>query len=109
VTLLAPVAAMLVQAAVSRSREFEADRAGAELTGRPLWLANALSAIDSSARQTLNPPADANPATAHMFIVNPLHGGMSGLFASHPSTEERIARLRAMAGEQTAPARGPWG
>ena len=102
VTLLAPVAAMLVQAAVSRSREFEADRAGAELTGRPLWLANALSAIDSSARQTLNPPADANPATAHMFIVNPLHGGVSGLFASHPSTEERIARLRAMAGEQAA-------
>jgi heat shock protein HtpX len=109
VTLLAPVAAMLVQAAVSRSREFEADRAGAELTGRPLWLANALSAIDSSARQTLNPPADANPATAHMFIVNPLHGGMSGLFASHPSTEERIARLRAMAGEQATSARGPWG
>jgi heat shock protein HtpX len=109
VTLLAPLAAMLVQAAVSRSREFEADRAGAELTGRPLWLADALSAIDSSARQTLNPPADANPATAHMFIVNPLHGGMSGLFASHPSTEERIARLRAMAGEQAAPPRGPWG
>jgi heat shock protein HtpX len=109
VTLLAPVAAMLVQSAVSRSREFEADRAGAELTGRPLWLANALAVIDSSARQTLNPPADANPATAHMFIVNPLHGGMSGLFASHPSTEERIARLRAMAGQTAAPARGPWG
>ena len=109
VTLLAPLAAMLVQAAVSRSREFEADRAGAELTGRPLWLANALSAIDSSARQTLNPPADANPATAHMFIVNPLHGGMSGLFASHPSTEERIARLQAMAGAQQTRVPGPWG
>src|ERR1700761_5741594 len=109
VTLLAPFAAMLVQAAISRSREFEADRAGAELTGKPLWLANALAAIDSSARRIENAPADANPATAHMFIVNPLHGGISGLFASHPSTEERIARLRAMAGVTAAPAKGPWG
>jgi heat shock protein HtpX len=108
VTLLAPIAAMLVQAAVSRSREFEADRAGAELTGRPLWLADALSEIDRKARQTLNAPADANPATAHMFIINPLHGGLSGLFASHPATEERIARLRAMAGVP-APQTGPWG
>ena len=108
VTLLAPIAALLVQSAISRSREFEADRAGAELTGRPLWLADALSAIDTTARRTLNPQADANPATAHMFIVNPLHGGVSGLFASHPSTEERIARLRAMAGETQAPQRGPW-
>ena len=108
VTLLAPVAALLVQSAISRSREFEADRAGAELTGRPLWLADALTAIDTTARRTLNPQADANPATAHMFIVNPLHGGVSGLFASHPSTEERVARLRAMAGETQAPAKGPW-
>ena len=108
VTMLAPFAAMLVQAAISRSREFEADRAGAELTGRPLWLANALAAIDTSARRIENAPADANPATAHMFIINPLHGGMSGLFASHPSTEERIARLRAMAGAP-APSSGPWG
>jgi heat shock protein HtpX len=108
VTLLAPIAAMLVQSAISRSREFEADRVGAELTGRPLWLADALAEIDRSARQTLNAPADANPATAHMFIVNPLHGGMSGLFASHPPTAERIARLRAMV---PAPAQstGPWG
>src|ERR1700749_331389 len=68
VTLLAPFAAMLVQAAISRSREFEADRAGAELTGRPLWLANALAAIESSAKQIDNAPTDANPATAHMFI-----------------------------------------
>jgi heat shock protein HtpX len=109
VTLLAPIAAMLVQAAISRSREFEADKAGAELTGRPLWLADALAEIDRSARQTLNAPADANPATAHMFIINPLHGGLSGLFASHPATEERIARLRAMAGVSERPAAGPWG
>lgn len=109
VTMLAPIAAMLVQSAISRSREFEADRAGAELTGRPLWLADALAQIDRSARQTLNAPADANPATAHMFIINPLHGGLSGLFASHPATEERIARLRAMAGVSERPAAGPWG
>ena len=101
VTLLAPIAAMLVQAAISRSREFEADRAGAEITGRPLWLANALAQIDSTARQTLNAPADANPATAHMFIINPLHGGLSGLFATHPShrgTHRAAARHGGRAG-----------
>ena len=110
VTLLAPIAAVLVQAAISRSREFEADRAGAEITGRPLWLASALGQIERAAEHTPNYPADANPATAHMFIVNPLHGGISGLFATHPSTEERIARLRAMAGADAVPVRkGPWG
>ena len=110
VTLLAPIAAVLVQAAISRSREFEADRAGAEITGRPMWLASALGQIERAAEQTPNYPADANPATAHMFIVNPLHGGISGLFATHPPTEERIARLRAMAGNDAAPVRrGPWG
>jgi heat shock protein HtpX len=109
VSLLAPIAAVLVQAAISRSREFEADRFGAEVTGRPLWLASALSHIDSAAKGIDNPAADANPATAHMFIINPLHGGLSGLFASHPSTEERIARLRAMAGAPAVQPRGPWG
>jgi heat shock protein HtpX len=109
VTLLAPIAAMLVQAAISRSREFEADRAGAEITGRPMWLASALGQIERAAERTPNYPADANPATAHMFIINPLHGGLSGLFATHPSTEERIARLKAMAGADAAPVRrGPW-
>ncbi len=115
VTLLAPIAAVLVQAAISRSREFEADRAGAEITGRPLWLASALGQIDHAAQQIENYPADANPATAHMFIINPLHGGLSGLFASHPSTQERIARLQAMAGcgwqgaDAVPVQRGPWG
>jgi heat shock protein HtpX len=122
VTLLAPIAAMLVQAAISRSREFEADRAGAEITGRPQWLASALGQIERAAHQIPNYPADANPATAHMFIINPLHGGISGLFATHPSTEERIARLRAMPTRendvvsvqtigmaQPAVRRGPWG
>jgi len=110
VALLAPIAAVLVQAAISRSREFEADRAGAEITGRPLWLASALGQIERAAERTPNYPADANPATAHMFIVNPLHGGISGLFATHPSTEERIARLKAMAGGDAVQVkRGPWG
>jgi heat shock protein HtpX len=106
VMILAPITALLVQAAISRGREFEADKSGAELTGRPLWLASALARIDSQAAITDNAPADANPATAHMFIVNPLHGGISGLFASHPDTAERIARLRAMAGAPVQ--QSPW-
>jgi heat shock protein HtpX len=121
VTMLAPIAAMLVQAAISRSREFEADRAGAEITGKPLWLASALGQIERAAQATPNYPADANPATAHMFIINPLHGGIGGLFSTHPSTEERIARLKAMATRDEVPLqldavtpstgirRGPWG
>ena len=108
VSLLAPIAAVLVQMAISRSREFEADRAGAEISGRPLWLASALQKIDRAAQAIDNGPAESNPATAHMFIVNPLHGNFSGLFASHPSTAERIARLRAMAGEPVRQS-GPWG
>lgn len=108
VSMLAPIAALLVQASVSRTREFEADRAGAEISGRPLWLASALEHIDRAARITDNPQADANPATAHLFIVDPLHGGFAALFASHPSTEERVARLKAMAGP-LAKASGPWG
>jgi heat shock protein HtpX len=109
IAILAPIAAMLVQMAISRTREFEADREGAEISGRPLWLASALQKIETAAAVTDNPQADANPATAHMFIVNPLHGGgWSGLFASHPSTEERIARLRAMAGQADAQPAGPW-
>ncbi|MBV9572210.1 MAG: zinc metalloprotease HtpX [Alphaproteobacteria bacterium] len=110
VAILAPLAAMLVQMAISRAREFEADRSGALLSGRPLWLASALQRIESAAGQIENPDAEANPATAHMFIINPLHGGgISSLFASHPSTEERIARLQAMAGEMgQAPKPGPW-
>jgi heat shock protein HtpX len=111
VSLLAPVAAMLVQMAISRTREFEADRMGAEISGRPLWLASALGRIEAAAEQIDNPAADANPATAHMFIVNPLHGNFAGLFASHPSTEDRIARLRQMAEQmgQAAPSPRPWG
>jgi len=108
VAIVAPIAAMLVQMAVSRTREFDADRMGAEISGRPLWLASALQKIDRDAAVTDNPEAEAHPATAHMFIINPLHGGgLSGLFSSHPSTQERIARLEALA--RQAPAQtGPW-
>jgi heat shock protein HtpX len=124
VMMLAPIAAVLVQSAISRSREYEADKAGAEISGRPQWLASALGQIERAAQGVDNPAADANPATAHMFIINPLHGGLSGLFSTHPPTQERIARLRAMAGNAgpavdvgpvpkvvraTAAPKGPWG
>jgi heat shock protein HtpX len=113
VSMLAPIAAMLVQAAISRSREYEADRAGAEISGRPQWLAGALARMERSVRSgTPNPEADANPATAHLFIINPLHGGLSGLFATHPATEDRIARLNAMTGSSqpavVTAGNGPW-
>jgi heat shock protein HtpX len=109
VMLFAPLAAVLVQMAISRSREFDADKAGAEISGRPLWLASALEHIDSAAKRIENTEAEEHPATAHMFIINPLHGGaLSGLFSSHPSTGERVARLRALAGVSDAPKSGPW-
>ena len=110
VMLLAPLTAVLVQMAISRSREFDADKAGAEISGRPLWLASALEEIEHAAQRIDNVEAEQHPATAHMFIINPLHGGgLSTLFASHPSTAERVARLRAMAGIADASKRGPWG
>jgi heat shock protein HtpX len=96
--MLAPLAAGLVQMAISRSREFEADAHGAEICGHPLWLASALGKLDRSAKQIPNLEAEGNPATAHMFIVNPLHGGgIASMFATHPPMAERIARLKAMA------------
>ena len=111
VSILAPIAALLVQMGISRSREYAADRGGAEISGAPLSLASALAKIERRAGQTRNFAAEANPATAHLFIVNPLHGGLAGLFATHPSTAERIRRLQAMAGAPAATARaaGPWG
>jgi heat shock protein HtpX len=97
--VLAPLAAMLVQMAISRTREYSADRAGAEICGHPLWLARALQKIEQLARRIVNPTAERKPATAHMFIVNPLRlGGMDSLFRTHPSTEDRVRRLREMAG-----------
>lgn len=107
--LIAPLAAALVQMAISRTREFGADALGARICGRPLWLASALERLDHASRRIDNDAAEANPATAHMFIVNPLHArSMDALFSTHPPMAERIARLRAMAGGADS-ARGPWG
>jgi heat shock protein HtpX len=93
--ILAPIAAMLIQLAISRAREFQADASGAQLAGRPWGLAKALEKLDMAAKVT---PMDATPATAHLFIVNPLRGGgLLALFSTHPPIQERIARLRAMA------------
>jgi len=99
VALLAPLAAALIQMAISRAREFEADRGGAEISGDPNALADALAKIEAYAHGIPMPTAEAHPATAQMMIINPLSGGgLSGLFSTHPTTEERVARLRAMAG-----------
>ena len=96
--LLAPIAASLIQMAISRSREFEADRGGAEISGDPHALADALAKIDAYARGIPMQVAEEHPATAQMMIMNPLSGGgIASLFSTHPATEERVARLRAMA------------
>ena len=109
IAILAPMAAMLVQMAISRAREYEADRIGAEICGRPLWLATALEKIAGAAKAIDNQPAERNPATAHLFIINPLHAHkVDGLFTTHPSTTERVARLRQQAAEMGQSPR-PWG
>jgi heat shock protein HtpX len=119
--IAAPFAAMLVQMAISRTREYAADNLGARICGNPMWLASALSRIENAAHQVPNYEAERNPATAHMFIINPLTGqGMDNLFTTHPSTENRIAALQALAAEmggqgaatmagRSSPPRGPWG
>ncbi|MBM3509201.1 MAG: zinc metalloprotease HtpX [Alphaproteobacteria bacterium] len=105
IMILAPIGAMLVQMAISRSREYDADRIGAAIAGKPLWLAAALEKLHYAAKRIDNPAAEANPTTAHLFIVNPLHAhAVDGLFSTHPSIENRMRRLRAMAGVA-----GPWG
>lgn len=97
--IFAPLAAMLVQMAISRAREYEADATGAQISGQPQALASALARIAQMAGRTLNIPAERNPAAASLFIVNPLNGlRMDSLFATHPPTEERIARLMALSG-----------
>lgn len=105
IMILAPLAAMLVQMAISRTREYAADRAGAEICGHPLWLASALEKLETLAARRRNDAAEGNPATAHLFIVNPLHGErMDSLFSTHPDMANRVRRLREMAGVA-----GPWG
>lgn len=91
--ILAPIAALLIQMAISRSREYQADASGAKLCGNPIALANALRKLQMGAERI---PMQASPATAHMFIVNPLRGGFKSMFSTHPPMEERIARLEAM-------------
>jgi heat shock protein HtpX len=99
--ILAPLAATLVQMAISRAREYEADKAGAEICGNPLWLASALRRIEGLASRIDNHAAERNPATAHMFIINPLHAhSHDRLFATHPNTENRVAALLALAGAE---------
>jgi heat shock protein HtpX len=131
--ILAPLAAMLVQMAISRTREYAADNLGARIAGEPMWLASALVRIENAANQTPNMDAERNPATAHLFIINPLSGrGVDNFFTTHPSTENRVAALQRLAAElgtrgatpwltnraddftrnplnRPPPARGPWG
>ena len=98
VMILAPIAAMLIQFAISRAREFEADRGGSEISGDPQALASALDKIHRYAKGIPMATADAHPETGQMMIMNPLSGGnLAGLFSTHPDTGERIARLEAMA------------
>jgi len=129
--ILAPIAAALVQMAISRGREYEADRGGAQISGDPQALASALQKIEAYARGTVNLDAERNPATSHMFIINPLSGqGADNLFSTHPATANRVAALIQLAGRSASPAvadaprarrvagtavpttddrRGPWG
>jgi heat shock protein HtpX len=99
--ILAPIAAMLIQMAISRSREYKADEGGARILGDAMPLASALEKLEWAAGRK---PMSVNPATSHLYIVNPLRGGISGLFSTHPSTDERIARLRALAQRQVVSA-----
>ena len=117
--ILAPIAAMLIQMAISRTREYAADRRGAEISGQPLALASALRKIAGMAERVPNMTAEQNPATAHLFIINPLSGeGRDNLFSTHPDTGNRIRALMEMAGgsgrqDRSEPPRptgaGPWG
>ena len=129
--LIAPFAAMLVQMAISRSREYQADRMGAMICGNPMWLASALAKIHAAVQRTPNWQAERIPAAAHLFIINPLTGhGVDNLFSTHPNVENRIRALKELAIEMgqapsaleigtadvsgdyeiapTRPAAGPW-
>ena len=98
IVILAPLAATIVQMAISRTREYAADKMGAHISGDPEALASALATIDAAAHEIENIPAEQNPATAHLFIINPLSGkGMDKLFSTHPSTANRIAALEQLA------------
>ncbi len=94
--IVAPIIALLIQLAISRAREYKADETGAHITRRPLELASALKKISNGTQRI---PLDANPGTAHLFIMNPLHGGLAGLFSTHPPVEERVERLEKLSRE----------
>jgi heat shock protein HtpX len=111
---------MIIQMAISRSREYDADRMGAEICGQPMALASALAKIAGGVAHIPNMDAERHPATAPLFIINPLSGhGMDNLFSTHPATENRIAALQALAQQMGAPVRSgfaprppagsPWG
>jgi heat shock protein HtpX len=125
--ILAPIAAMIVQMAISRTREYAADNMGGRIVGQPDYLASALAKISNAAHVIPNDNAERNPATAHMFIINPLSGQrMDNLFSTHPATENRIAALQQLSREMgqsggfgggstvsarprsSVPASGPW-
>jgi len=118
--ILAPMAAMLVQMAISRTREYAADEMGARICGQPMWLASALARIENAAHHIPNEDAERSPATAHLFIINPLSGrAMDNLFTTHPATANRIAALQQLAGQmggrsslsprsEARVAHGPW-
>lgn len=112
VMILAPLAALLVQMAISRTREYSADAMGAEISGDPAALASALQKIEQAALRIDNPTAEENPATAHLFIINPLiQGGMDNLFSTHPTTANRIKRLKELNPQHQTiiKNKGPWG
>lgn len=116
IAILAPLAAMLVQMAISRTREYAADRMGAKICGDPMSLATALEKIAAPAQSITNQKAEDNPATAHMFIINPLHArSMDKLFSTHPNTDNRIRELKKLAAEMgthvSSPVdvKNPWG
>jgi heat shock protein HtpX len=118
VMIVAPLAASIVQMAISRTREYAADRSGAEMSGNPLALASALEKIQGMAARIDNMPAERSPASAQLFIINPLHKqSIDGLFSTHPNTEKRIAVLQEIAREmgtqhfstEQSIAAGPWG
>jgi heat shock protein HtpX len=105
--ILAPLGAMLVQMAISRTREYAADEMGAAISGEPLALASALQKISSISQRTVNVQAERNPAMAHLYITNPLSGArMDNLFATHPAVENRIAALQQIAAEMGPDSRG---
>ncbi len=106
--IVAPLAAAIVQMAISRTREYSADKRGAQICGHPLWLASALGKIARSAERVHNPDAERTPATAQLFIINPLSGQrMDNLFSTHPATENRIRALQTMANDGFEPPRAP--